>query len=96
MRLPVKVGVQAQPLLRGQSSAECPRQRVMAAGACRACRCAAVDDILDRRVGAELEECFDRRGLAGLGGEMEGRHVLAVAGAAEFPSRFTSAPSWTR
>ena len=33
----------------------------MAAGACPACPYAAVDDVLDRRVGAELEECFDRR-----------------------------------
>ena len=57
----------------------------MAAGACPACQYAAVDDVLDRRVGAELEECFDRRGLAGLGGEMEGRHALAVVGAAEGP-----------
>ena len=48
---------------------------------------AVVEGVADRRVGAELEERFDGLRLAGLCGEMEGGHALAVVGPAEGPTR---------
>src|SRR5438067_1963943 len=49
-------------------------------------RSAAVNGVADRRIGTELEERLDRLSLAGLRGEMEGGHALAVLGAAEGPA----------